>query len=167
MKLPEYEEWDRARRWIGKRCKLKWFRRNYCTTVGQDGSWLKLEVYPDGDCAVVAGNQKMRDSMSMVHNYDYYVPTSPVNMEDFTEPDKRKERFVAPENAMMEHIDSRMMVEGSIHWQLSLLAKNWWHIRWIIERDLERGPVVDDLLRCGVAKLEDFGWIRNGNKKGI
>ena len=98
--------------------------------------------------------------MSMVHNYDYYVPTSPVNMEDFAEYDKREERFVAPENARMEHFDSCMMVECSIRWPLSLLAEYWWQIRWMIERKLEHGPDVDDLLRCGRAKPEDFEGLR-------
>lgn len=153
--LPEFKEWELARAWIRKHCRIRWFRRNYQTTVGLDGEWGMLEVYPNGDCSFVHGSKRMACTTSITHGFDYYAPLSIDDGKGILDSWCRKDGFVAPGNSRHEHIDKRMFAENVAIRPLVKFSENWWRFRHMIELDIECGPHVDDLLRCG-AKEEDF-----------
>ena len=146
-KNPEFEEWDNARRWIRKHCKLKWFRRNFSVPVRQDGAWLILEIYPDGDCAMLCGNNKAPRYISLIHRYDSYEAIEQKYTDSITDYNKRMYGFVAPKNASLRKLDGRKMLEESLACEpLVFLANNWWLIRSQIKLVLKHGPDVGDIV---------------------
>ena len=136
--LPEVEEWELARKWIRGHCRIRLFRRNYSTTIGYDGQWGLLEVYPCGDCSFVHGNQRMTCPTSIIHGFDYYEPLSIDDEKGILDFLSRKDGFVSPVNSIHTHIGKRMFIENVAIAPLVKFAENWWRFRHMIELDVAR-----------------------------
>lgn len=130
-----YKEWNRIRRWVRKNYRLRTYR--FMTSVENHG-WVALEMYPDGDCALLGGPGHGADDLSycppmIVHGMRFWMLDCQERMVEFVMEcsTERLNGFAIPK-FLDRKSGSRLKTNCPCPWALSMVADKWWRIRELI-----------------------------------